>query len=103
MHALTVIAGIGAATRCEVDCEHRPTPRRHVWHHILPLVCGGRTERLNLAELCDNCHAAVHRLMYQLAGGQRLDERINPDQRALAEVGYQRAKASGTVNLIPNE
>lgn len=46
-------------------CAH---PRRHrywatVWHHVQPQSWGGATTPENLAELCDNHHAAAHVLI----------------------------------------
>lgn len=99
---ITYLAPPGAA--CQGYGKHRPQPMRLVLHHLLPRVCGGQTTPENTRVLCDNCHAAVHALLYQA----RLHGVVPSDlgtrkQRALALRGYQAAQAAGTVDRIPNE
>ena len=95
----------GRVTACVGAGIHRPRPLRYIAHHVLPQACGGKTEPGNLVGLCDNCHMAVHALLWQLkqstppimlTAGTR-------QQRALALRGYQAAVAAGTVAQIPDE
>lgn len=110
-HALTVVYGLGRASGCVgYASTHRPRPIRYVWHHVLPQACGGKTAKDNLASLCDNCHYAVHSMMWLLAHHNGQTETIigwsrlgTAPQRELAMRGYQGAVAAGTVNKIPNE
>jgi hypothetical protein len=75
-----------------------------VWHHILPQACGGRTTAANLVSLCDNCHYAVHIIMWHLAnGGIPPDMHPSTKRLALARDGYQQAVAAGTQGKIPKE
>lgn len=100
---VTFVAGLGHATACAVDVEHRPRPARFIWHHVLPQTCGGRTVAANLAALCDNCHYAVHGLLWTLAHGQPIPAHTSPGRVTLAQRGYAAAVAAGTVAKIPNE
>ena len=103
VEAHTELAGV-RATRCQFgDQEHQHTALRFVWHHILPQVCGGKTEKSNLAELCDNCHYAVHNVMYALSRGAAPAKAATQEQFMLAQTGYQLAVQAGTQNLIPKE
>jgi hypothetical protein len=91
------------ASHCVIAAgRHRPVPARHIWHHILPQVCGGKTERSNLVQLCDNCHYSIHRWMWCLQNGG-LPKRVNKRQLALAQAGYDQAVAAGTADKIPKE
>jgi len=106
MHADQFIAGIGKATFCAVSDAHRPKVYRFVWHHLLPQVCGGKTETDNLVSLCDSCHYTVHILLYELAqntGNFVLPDKGTKKQRNFATTGYQAAVAAGTVDKIPKE
>jgi HNH endonuclease len=94
------------ATKCDIARYHRPKPLRYVEHHILPQVCGGKTEAANLAGLCDSCHYSVHAVLWQLklTGGRlELVKEGTLKQRDLAMRGYQAAVAAGTVDKIPDE
>ena len=101
----TYVEGLGKASVCTVSDWHRPPPMRYVWHHVQPQVCGGRTIAVNLVSLCDNCHFAVHALLYQM----KLNGKVTPSPRnnrarvKLAETGYAACVAAGTVDKIPNE
>jgi hypothetical protein len=101
------LAGVGRATNCAITDHHRPTPLRYVWHHILPLTCGGKSEAANLVSLCDSCHFAVHMLMTDLKlhnGQLTIPATLRTRKRErLARSGYQQAVAAGTVDKIPNE
>lgn len=98
------LPGVGKATTCELAKSHRPAPLRFVWHHVLPETCGGLTQLANLASVCDNCHYAVHVLMWQLAHGGLGDHPAGSKaQRALAQRGYDQAAAAGTAGKIPKE
>lgn len=106
MTAYTYIEGLGRASMCAVSRSHRPAPMRYVFHHILPQACGGLTTAANTVQLCDNCHLAVHVLMYQMKirDGAIVPSPVNNRVRvALATRGYREAVAAGTVNKIPNE
>jgi hypothetical protein len=81
---------------------HRPRPLRYVFHHILPQACGGKTEASNLVALCDNCHYAVHVLLWQLAQGTGSATGTRAQTR-LATEGYAEAVAAGTAGDIPKE
>ena len=103
-HAEVELEGIGKATSCQLTRDHRPVPLRFVWHHILPQVCGGKTEAANLASVCDSCHYSVHILMWLMAnGGIPADIKGSKAQRALAAQGYSQALAAGTAGKIPKE
>jgi hypothetical protein len=92
------------ADKCEFGDQLRHhTALRFVWHHILPKVCGGKTEPGNLKKLCDNCHAAVHVVMYQLSRGGVPDKAATAQQFTLANIGYELAVAAGTQGKIPKE
>lgn len=101
-HGLLLFEG-RRATTCRVSVGHRPRPLRFVWHHILPLVCGGETTAANLVELCDNCHYAVHALLWNRANGLPVPRNVEATQLALATKGYQLAVQAGTVVKIPHE
>lgn len=102
--AREVLAGVGKAVSCVMARYHRPLPRRYVWHHVLPLACGGTTEPANLVSLCDSCHYSVHDLLWLLANGQPVDAvPVNRRQLACAEAGLKAARAQGTVAKIPRE
>lgn len=100
--ALTYVPGVGTARSCAVSVHHAPRPLRYVWHHILPQVCGGKTEADNLASLCDSCHFSVHRLLWLLTRPEPMT-RANPAQLRLAFDGYHAALDAGTVDKIPDE
>jgi len=101
----TFIEGLGKASACAVSRWHRPAPMRYVWHHILPQVCGGLTNAVNTIQLCDNCHYAVHVLLYQLKtnGVVTPSSSNNKVRIGVAKDGYLAALAMGTVDKIPNE
>jgi len=101
--ARTEINGV-TASKCQAGAQllHH-TALRFVWHHILPQVCGGKTETANLAELCDNCHYAVHQVMYALSRGAAPAKAATDKQFQLAKVGYDLAVAAGTAGKIPRE
>lgn len=98
------LPGVGQATKCLAlsTISHRPMPLRFVWHHILPQVCGGKTEPGNLVELCDSCHYTVHILLYSLAQGKKLKVGTIA-QKKFANQGYEAALSAGTEHLIPKE
>ena len=84
--ALVFLPGVGKAGRCQLSRQAGPHPPvRFIWHHILPQACGGKSERANLAELCDNCHMSIHAVLWWLA---------HPDTAA---------QAAGTAGKIPKE
>jgi 5-methylcytosine-specific restriction endonuclease McrA len=93
------------ATSCDIARYHRPTPLRFVMHHIMPQVCGGKTEPANLTGLCDSCHYTVHALLYQLKLNGPEHKLVDGTrrQKALAMRGYLAAVAGGTVDKIPDE
>jgi HNH endonuclease len=108
------LEGFPKPTSCEITAYHVPEPVRFVLHHIQPKEAGGATVESNLANLCDNCHYGVHRLMYymrlQNEGNtltsdqqQLLDHPPRRAQLALAKQGFDACVAAGTVNDIPNE
>lgn len=100
----THLPKVGRADRCQasrVAFTHRPA--RFVWHHILPQACGGQTEPVNLATLCDNCHYAVHAALWALAHGEKPDTRFGRAVRKLAQQGYDAAVAAGTEGKIPHQ
>jgi hypothetical protein len=106
--AILAVDELGPATQCQAAHTHEPRPMRHVWHHILPQVCGGQTQPENLAELCDSCHYAVHALMYALVAADGDEAKAwgrhgAAGQRALAAQGYRLAVATGTTAKIPDE
>lgn len=103
LHAQTEINGV-RASRCQFgeQLKHH-TALRFVWHHILPQVCGGKSTTSNLAELCDNCHYAVHAIMYALSRGAAPDKRATEAQFTLANAGFQLAVQAGTAGKIPKE
>ena len=104
MTALTFLEGIGHADHCQISVTHRPKTLRYVWHHILPQVCGGKTEAPNLVSLCDSCHYTIHIIMWNLANhGIPGVHRWNTQQIAYAQRGYLEAQAAGVANLIPKE
>lgn len=110
MHTHTLEASeylpeVGKAMSCSISANHTPAPLRFIWHHILPKSCGGTTVAANLASLCDNCHYAIHALMYELkANGKITPSRKNGKLRMqYAQQGYDQAVAAGTVAHIPNE
>ena len=101
---LLEVPGLGKAANCQFggqDSHH--TALRFVWHHILPQVCGGKTVNSNLAELCDNCHYAVHSVMYALSRGAAPAKAATADQFSLAKVGFDLAVKAGTQGKIPKE
>ena len=99
----TQVNGV-TATACQFGGqEGHHTALRFVWHHILPQVCGGKSVKANLAELCDNCHYAVHRVMWDLAHGITPAKAATAQQFALASVGYNLAVQAGTQGKIPKE
>lgn len=100
--ALTVVDGLGRATTCQAYGAHRPVPLRFVWHHILPQVCGGKTEAANLASVCDSCHYSIHIILWQMANNVPLSKAAK-GQLALAKQGYDLAVSAGTVGKIPKE
>jgi HNH endonuclease len=102
------LAGVGTAQYCACSTHHEPTPLRYVWHHILPVACGGTTITANLVSVCDSCHYGIHVLLTQLKkNGGSLHvpySRFRPTVRYhYAVQGYQAAVAAGTVDKIPNE
>lgn len=101
---LTVIGGVGRASECELGAQGgKHAALRFVWHHILPQACGGKTEAGNLASLCDNCHYAVHAILWELSQGRPVPEGATLGQSDLAERGYTEAVAAGTQGKIPKE
>jgi hypothetical protein len=102
--AMTELFGVGKASHCELGEQGGAhTALRFVWHHILPQVCGGKTEILNLASLCDNCHYAVHAILWALANGHSIPPNADDGQVRLARQGYEAAIAAGTQGKIPKE
>ena len=105
---------IPKATKCIVTTAHSPKPVRFVTHHIQPQEAGGQSVPENFAQLCDNCHYSVHRLLWYmhlkatgitLTADQQalLDKPPRVKQRTLATQGFDACVAAGTVNKIPNE
>lgn len=107
MEASVYLPTVGRATQCAVSPAHNPTPLRFVWHHILPVACGGASTRANLVSLCDSCHYAVHALLWDLKQHEGVFTIPSPirnrHRAAYAYLGYDAAKAAGTVDKIPNE
>jgi hypothetical protein len=105
MHAHEFLPMIGKAESCVSTSIHHPVPFRYVWHHVLPQVCGGKSVSGNLISVCDNCHLAIHALMYMLAqnNGEFTTHHGTTAQRAWAKAGYKLAVAAGTVEKLPNE
>jgi Cys-tRNA synthase (O-phospho-L-seryl-tRNA:Cys-tRNA synthase) len=103
MSGLTFLEGIGHADHCQVSVTHRPRTYRYIWHHILPQVCGGKTESPNLVSLDDSCHYTIHILMWNMANNVLLPPHVNRQQLDLAMRGYQEAIAAGTAGRIPKE
>lgn len=92
------------ASKCQFGSQSTAhTALRFVWHHILPQVCGGKTVSSNLAELCDNCHYAVHAVMYALSRGATPPKAATGQQFDLAKQGYDLAVKAGTQGKIPKE
>lgn len=101
-----ISAALPQATSCAVAANHSPTAVRFVWHHILPQACGGRTVQENLVNVCDNCHYAIHAILYDLKVNAKITKpawRRNKRRVQYAQQGYQAAVAAGTVDKIPNE
>jgi HNH endonuclease len=90
------------ADHCQLARYHAPNPLRFIWHHVQPKEAGGATVEENLAQLCDNDHYAVHRLMWELANGGVVSKGSRY-QMALARAGYEACVAAGTTSQIPNE
>lgn len=107
MQAASYLPVVGKATSCAMSSAHNPVPLRFVWHHILPQVCGGQTIATNLVSVCDSCHYAIHRLLWDLKtheGVFTVPKSVrNRHRAAYAYMGYDAAKAAGTVDKIPNE
>ena len=103
----TFITGIGKATYCQAADYHQPIPIRFVWHHILPLACGGRSTGDNLLSCCDSCHYAIHRLMIDLLAGNgefvELKRFAHSGRAHWARLGYALAVAAGTQADMPKE
>lgn len=101
------IVGVGKASMCECSDYHSPVPLRFVWHHILPLACGGRSTADNLIQVCDSCHYAIHRMMSDMVAnnGELVEfKRFARTKRAaVAEQGYLLAKVMGTLTDMPKE
>lgn len=115
MSAALEIPGFPKPTSCMVSPRHVPTAVRFVLHHIQPQEAGGPTVEANLANLCDNCHYTVHRILFVMAC-QYLNKPIPADyqsdlltkpprkaQLTLAKQGFDACVAAGTVDKIPNE
>ena len=90
------------AYECVITPNHYPIPGRFVFHHVLPKVCGGKTEAANLVQVCDNCHYTIHRIMWALAHNLTV-VRVNRKQMALARRGITEATLLGTLDLMPDE
>ena len=103
-HDLVEYQGVKASA-CSNTVEHRPRPKRFVWHHVLPLVCGGKTQARNLVQLCDNCHYSVHIGLWtlQFAHDTFRTLYLSKDLANYAAVGWNAALIAGTANLIPKE
>lgn len=91
------------ADHCSVAVVHSPKPRRFVLHHKLPQVCGGKSVADNLIPVCDNCHYAIHIIMWNMVHGGMITGRITHDQLKYAQQGYDLAKAAGTEASMPKE
>jgi HNH endonuclease len=104
MNELLSFAGT-RADHCDgyAGARHKPTPMRFVWHHILPLICGGNTVAANLVQLCDSCHITTHWLLHRLKLGLPMGVHGTAATRTLAATGYGYATLLGTVHLIPFE
>ncbi len=103
MEAATELPGLGRAATCVASASHSPEPLRYVWHHVQPKEAGGATIPENLASVCDSCHYTIHRLMWNLAQGLSIGTVPRKTQLALAQQGYNKCLAAGTVAKIPNE
>jgi len=107
MEAAVFLPGVGRAAECSITTAHYPSPLRFVWHHILPKACGGKTVSENLVSLCDSCHYAVHALLWDLKQHEGLltipSPLRNRRRMAFAFLGYDAAKAAGTLEKITNE
>lgn len=64
--ATTKVEGKLPPLRCTNWIEHHPTPARIIWHHTVPLSCGGLTNLENCVGVCDNCHISLHRILWEL-------------------------------------
>jgi hypothetical protein len=101
------IAGIGRAATCTCYKKHTPGALRFVWHHILPAACGGKPTVDNLVEVCDNCHYAIHALLYDLKVNNgkfvRYVKFAKTSRGKYATMGWLAAVALGTQDKIPSE
>jgi hypothetical protein len=103
-----VLKAVGVASYCSCAAKHEPKPLRFVWHHLLPVACGGKSTPDNLVMACDNCHYTIHALLTTLKNGggtikYPLSRYKNTLRYNLALQGYTAAVAAGTVDKIPNE
>jgi hypothetical protein len=114
MSGVLEIPGFPKPTSCQITTNHVPTAVRFVLHHIQPQEAGGPTVAENLANVCDNCHYTVHRIMFAMRclymniplTDEQKQLMAHPPRRAqylLAEQGYLACKTAGTVDQIPNE
>ena len=107
MEAAVFLPRMGTARECVISTAHNPIPLRFVWHHIMPKACGGKTTKSNLVSLCDSCHYAIHALLWDLKTHEGLFTIASPvrnrHRMAFAYLGYDAAKAAGTLDKITNE
>lgn len=101
------LAGIGRAIECSLYRSHNPSPLRFVWHHILPVSCGGTTIASNLVQVCDNCHYGIHELLWDLKVNNGVfvmyKTLANTPRGRYAIQGYLAASAMGTLDQIPRQ
>ncbi len=84
---------------CELHTDHAPEPLFNHRHHIWPLGLGGPDESTNVVFVCPVGHDRVHallRLMYTHDGSVpwTLACHFGSKERALAKMGYERAKGT---------
>ena len=90
-----------AAVRIRIFTSHKPA--RFVWHHIQPQATGGQTTAENLVSLCDNCHYAVHAVLWALAKGLPVPAGMSRAVLSYARQGFDAATEAGTADKIPHE
>jgi hypothetical protein len=85
------------AKPCEVHANH--TPRSHVneIHHVWPLGEGGPDIPENKVVVCATGHNSIHQLMSLWLKGAAeppwsIRRQYTPDERRLAQTGYDRIK-----------
>lgn len=80
---------------CVVHDTHRPRPLGTVVHHIQPKSAGGPDIPSNRVEICDTGHRNVHRLLDDLWSTGRMRRGGTPEERRLAQEGFDAWVAAG--------